>query len=253
MRTADGAPAVLKVACGDDETEHEHLALQRWGAGAVRLLRADPHRRALLLERLASDDLADARVPRGRARSSAGLYARLHVPAPPQLRTTTSYVARWPDDLAACRRDAPIPRRLVEQALRLGRATSSADPASTGTLVHGDLHDHNVLAAEREPWLVIDPQPMSRRPALRARAAAVEPLGGDRGRRRPRAACAAASTPSSTPRASTRTGPGPGWSCGWSSTRTGPSRTPQRPGRALDRDERDWITRCITVVKAVQD
>ena len=48
--------------------------------------------------------------------------------------------------------------------------------------MHNDLHDHNLLAADREPWLVIDPQPMSGDPALGACAAAVEPLGGDRGR-----------------------------------------------------------------------
>ena len=29
------------------------------------------------------------------------------------------------------------------------------------TTRHGDLHFENVLAAEREPWLVIDPKPMS--------------------------------------------------------------------------------------------
>ena len=28
-------------------------------------------------------------------------------------------------------------------------------------VVHGDLHQHNVLAGDREPWLVIDPKPMS--------------------------------------------------------------------------------------------
>ena len=27
-------------------------------------------------------------------------------------------------------------------------------------LLHQDLHGHNVLAAEREPWLVIDPKPL---------------------------------------------------------------------------------------------
>src|SRR4029079_11977243 len=55
---ADGAEAVLKVAFPDDESEHEALVLQHWGGrGAVRLLRADPHRRALLLERLQSRDL----------------------------------------------------------------------------------------------------------------------------------------------------------------------------------------------------
>jgi streptomycin 6-kinase len=36
-----------------------------------------------------------------------------------------------------------------------------ADPAGTGTLVHTDLHYENVLAGDREPWLVIDPKPVS--------------------------------------------------------------------------------------------
>ena len=57
-------------------------------------------------------------------------------------------------------RDAPIPRRLVEQTISLG-ADFVADPASIGVAIHGDLHFENVLAADREPWLVIDPKPMS--------------------------------------------------------------------------------------------
>jgi hypothetical protein len=36
VRTAEGAAAVLKVGFPDEESEHEHLALQRWGGdGAV--------------------------------------------------------------------------------------------------------------------------------------------------------------------------------------------------------------------------
>ena len=51
---------MLKVGFPDDESEHEDLALQHWhGRGAVRLLRADPHRRALLLERLHPEDLTE--------------------------------------------------------------------------------------------------------------------------------------------------------------------------------------------------
>ena len=61
----------------------------------------------------------------------AGLYPRLHVPALPQLRPQTSYIERWTDDLAGCRASAPIPRRLVEQAVSLGRDLV-ADPASVG-------------------------------------------------------------------------------------------------------------------------
>ncbi len=60
VRTADGTPAVLKITFdGDEESEHEALALQHWGGrGTVRLFRADPRRRALLLERLGHDDLS---------------------------------------------------------------------------------------------------------------------------------------------------------------------------------------------------
>lgn len=28
-------------------------------------------------------------------------------------------------------------------------------------MIHTDLHDENVLAADREPWLAIDPKPLS--------------------------------------------------------------------------------------------
>ena len=48
-----GVPCILKISFPSAESEHEHIALRRWdGDGAVRLLRADPPRRALLLERL---------------------------------------------------------------------------------------------------------------------------------------------------------------------------------------------------------
>ena len=61
VRLDDGTAAVLKlVGFPDVESQHEHLALQRWhGDGTVLLLRADPHRRALLLERLHTRNLDD--------------------------------------------------------------------------------------------------------------------------------------------------------------------------------------------------
>jgi streptomycin 6-kinase len=160
--TADGQRAVLKLHtdADADESDFEHLALQHWhGNGTVLLLRADPRRRAMLLERLHPRDLSTI----GDLESCevvAGLYGRIHVPALPQLRTITSYVERWTADLEALPRDAPIPRRLREQCVSLARDLV-VDPASVGVIIHGDLHHHNVLAADREPWLVIDPKPMS--------------------------------------------------------------------------------------------
>ena len=160
VRTAGGRPAVLKIGFPDEESEHEHLALQHWhGRGAVQLLRADPHRRAMLLERLHRASLIELGDVEA-CEVVAGLYARLHVPAPPQLRRLSEYVERWTDDLARLPRSAPLPRRMVEQVVSLGRGFVD-DEASTGLMIHSDLHYANVLAGDRETWLAIDPKPTS--------------------------------------------------------------------------------------------
>ncbi len=160
---APSGAAMLKVGFPDDESEHEHLALQHWhGNGAVELLRADPRRRAMLLERLEPLDLSNSWDVEA-CEVVGGLYGALHVPAPPQLRTLTSYVAGWTERLAALPRSAPLPRRLVEQAVSLGRGFAG-DPAADGTMIHGDLHYENVLASTRAGgprWLAIDPKPVS--------------------------------------------------------------------------------------------
>jgi len=156
VRTAEGVPAVLKVTSGDPETEHEHLVLRRWGGtGAVRLLSADPPRHAVLLERLRSESLDTLRDVDA-CEVVAGLYRRLHVPAMPQLRTLTSYLEQWTVEFEQLPRSAPIPHRLVELATVLSREL--ADQPSD-TVVHGNLHYANVLAADREPWLAIAPRP----------------------------------------------------------------------------------------------
>lgn len=160
VRTAAGRPAVLKLGLPDEGTAQEHLALRHWdGRGAVELLRADPGRQALLLERLHPEDLHTVDDLTA-CEIVAGLYAGLHVPAPASLVRMPDRVGTWLDALASLPRDAPLPRRFVEQALAHGRDLV-ADGDSVGALVHGDLHYANVLSADREAWLVIDPQPMS--------------------------------------------------------------------------------------------
>jgi streptomycin 6-kinase len=158
VRTDDGVPAVLKISLADAGSEHEHLVLRRWGGdGAVRLLSADPPRRAVLLERLRPQSLATLSDVDA-CEVVAGLYRRLHVPALPQLRTLTSYLDAWASEFEALPRSAPVPHRLVEQATVLGRELAD-QPGNT--VVHGNLHYENVLAADREPWLAIAPRPMN--------------------------------------------------------------------------------------------
>ena len=152
--TAEGARAVLKIG----SAEHEHLVLRRWsGHGAVRLLRADPHHRALLLERLSGEAL-DGLSGVDACEVIAGLYRTLHVPAMPQLLTLQAELEHWRRDFAELPRSAPIPHRFVEQAI--GLTGELADEPHT-TVLHGDLHYATVLAAEREPWLAIAPKPLN--------------------------------------------------------------------------------------------
>lgn len=250
VRTATHTPAVLKISYdGDEESEHEHLALQHWGGrGAVRLLRADPRRRALVLERLHHEDLAEAWDVEACA-VVAGLYAQLHVPALPQLRTLASYVERWTAALRRLPRDAPIPRRLVEQTLSLvpDLLADRDDPR----IVHGDLHYFNVLAGDRQPWLAIDPKPMAGdphyepAPMLWNRFEELEGDVRDGVRRRFHALVDTAGLDEDRARdwVVVRMVLNAHWAV----------EDAQAQHRALTAQERDWITCCIAITKAVQD
>jgi streptomycin 6-kinase len=158
--TADGQNAVLKVQFPHWEAETEHLALRDWaGNGAVQLLRADPRRFALLLERLEPRDLRTIDALDA-CEIVGSTYKRLHVPAGPQYRTLSGELTRWLERFRQLPLSAPVPHRYVEQAISLAE-DFVADPATDGRLIHTDLHYENMLAAEREPWLVIDPKPLS--------------------------------------------------------------------------------------------
>jgi len=158
--TARGSRAMLKISFPHPEAEHEHLALSHWaGRGAVPLLRADPHRCAMLLEALREESLRD--VWDVEACTVVGeLYGVLHIPAFNQLRLLSDTVGGVAEALSSLPRSAPLPRRLVEQATSLAR-DFAADPATDGTLVHTDLHYDNVLMSEGGEWLAIDPKPLS--------------------------------------------------------------------------------------------
>lgn len=156
VRTRDGGAAVLKIG----GHRHAHLALRRWaGTGAARLLSADPHRHAVLLERLHPRDLGDEWDVTA-CEIVAEVSGRLHGAPMPQLPALADVIGPWLDDLAALPRGAAIPHRLVEQAVAVGRDLAT-DPATSATLIHGNLHYGTVLAADREPWLAIAPRPIN--------------------------------------------------------------------------------------------
>lgn len=242
--------AVLKLGFdGSPEAALEHLALQTWaGDGAVRMFRADPARRAMLLERLGSRDLTEE-WDLAACETVAGFYERLHVPASGRFRPLSGFVGSWLDAMESDRDEMPVSRRLVEQALSLGR-DFVADPGTDGTVIHGDLHYENVLSAEREPWLVIDPQPMSGDPSYE-----VAPLLWNRWdemagylresiRRRFFTVVEAAGLDDERARdwVIVRMVLNAHWAV----------QDAKAAGRGFNDAERAWITTCISVVKAVQ-
>ncbi len=153
----DGTPAVLKVARPDAERAGELPALQHWaGRGAVRVLRADPRRGALLLERTGPDDLDSSLDHVAAAREVAALYPLLHVPASPVLPDLRPLVTGWLDQVTALPRDAALPRRFVEQALA---AAPGLLAGGDRAVLHGDLHGGTVRRSARGDggWLATDP------------------------------------------------------------------------------------------------
>ncbi|MEU6559047.1 aminoglycoside phosphotransferase family protein [Nocardia nova] len=149
-------PAVIKVSFPEWNDMWEADAYEVWGgAGAVRLYERDDDLSAILLER-AGNSLStvgdeEALAAQGR------LTRRLAVAAPAGLPRLSEQMSRWEREILADREasDHELPSDAVDSALATLR---ELDPDEPNTLVHGDLHDANVLAADREPWLAIDPK-----------------------------------------------------------------------------------------------
>lgn len=164
----DGTRAVLKLQLPREETTAALIGLRAWnGDGMVRLLDHDPVSSGMLLERLdgartlASID--DDDVAMG---ILAGLHARLvAVPAPQGLRGLGEVAAAMLEQVPQA--VARLTDRADRDLLR-GWASAVAELADEpgDRLLHWDLHYDNVLAAQREPWIAIDPEPLAGDPGF---------------------------------------------------------------------------------------
>ncbi|MFD4341996.1 aminoglycoside phosphotransferase family protein [Streptomyces anulatus] len=164
----DGTPAVLRLQMPRQETAAALIGLRAWnGTGMVRLLDHDPASASMLLERLdgartlASIDDDDVAMT-----ALAELHARLvAVPAPQGLRSlgdiASEMLARVPR--AITRLAAPADRRLLRN---WASAVAELVDEPGDRMLHWDLHYGNVLAAQREPWIAIDPEPLAGDPGF---------------------------------------------------------------------------------------
>jgi streptomycin 6-kinase len=164
----DGTPVVLKVALPHMEGEHEIAGLRFWGGDpTVHLIDTDERLGAMLLERCMPGTVLRTLPEAEQDVVIASLLRRLwRVPSEPfAFRPLADLMAFWAHETAADPSKWPD-RGLVGAGLQLFHELPQA--AESHVLLATDLHAGNVLRAEREPWLAIDPKPFVGDPAYDA-------------------------------------------------------------------------------------
>jgi streptomycin 6-kinase len=145
----------------------------------VRLYESDPARRALLLEACDPGTPLDeaSADPRAKILLAAPLLRRLWQPVPPDhpFALLGSVASQMAGEVEQRMHNAPL--SWERGLLHLGAGLLRALPreAARAVLLHRDYHLSNILAAQREPWLAIDPQPLVGDPAFDAVQLVVEP------------------------------------------------------------------------------
>jgi len=166
--TAAGTDVVLKIGMPHMEAMDEIAAMRFWaGNPTAQLIDADEADNTLLLERCVPGTSLRALPEPEQDVVIAGLLRRLwrRPVAPHPFRKLSVMAQHW---IAATLKDADRwpDQALTREGLRL--MEELARPTPDDVLLATDLHAGNVLAAQREPWLVIDPKPFIGDPAYDA-------------------------------------------------------------------------------------
>ncbi|MGP3959903.1 aminoglycoside phosphotransferase family protein [Nonomuraea sp. 3N208] len=165
---ADGTKAALKLQPVTDENATEAMGLRAWdGDASVRLLDSDPDTGTLLLERLHADRPLSALPDDIEAlKILTELLARLVTHPPPEgMRRLGDIAQAMLDDVGEAL--TKLPREQDRRWLRwCADAVAELVSEPGDRLLHWDLHYDNVLAADREPWLAIDPKPLAGDPGF---------------------------------------------------------------------------------------
>ena len=161
---AQGNELVLKVLCWHREAAGEADGLRAWaGDGTVRLFAAHRYDEAvaLVVERCVPGTPLAGRPEAEQDTVIAELLPRLWIEPPDRdpLPTLQEMCGQWGDHFRKTATAAPAgpDPGLVRAGLDLWRELPASAPQQV--LLGTDVHAGNVLAARREPWLVIDPKP----------------------------------------------------------------------------------------------
>jgi streptomycin 6-kinase len=159
----DGTGIVLKVAERHCEAEHEADGLQIWdGDGAVRLYASAVHGQmaGLVVERCSPGTPLSTLPEPDQDEVIARILRRIWIQPPSghPFRPLREMCDQWIHEYEL-NNDTAIEgdNGLMHLGLSMFRDLSRS--ADQNVLLHTDLHAGNVLAAQREPWLLIDPKP----------------------------------------------------------------------------------------------
>jgi len=163
----NGMPVVVKACLPDGETTQVEALRLFDGHWMVRLLEYDEEDEVMLLERLRPGTLLSTVEDDEKATSIAvSVMRQMWRPAPQEHAFPT--VFDWGKGFVRLRQHyggehGPFPPSLLEEAETLFAELNAS--MADQVLLHGDLHHENILAAEREPWLAIDPKGLVGEPA----------------------------------------------------------------------------------------
>ncbi len=167
-RRADGQAVVVKACAPTGEFALESAALRVYDSrGAAQLLAVDCEREVMLLEWLDPGTmLSTVEDDEAATALCAGVMRALWQPAPPDHPFPS--VADWGAGFARLRRQygggsGPFRSALLDQAERLFDELNAS--AAAPVVLHGDLHQYNILAAGARGWLAIDPKGLVGEPA----------------------------------------------------------------------------------------
>jgi streptomycin 6-kinase len=156
---ADGTRAIFKLGVPAMENRDELAGLRFWaGEGAVYVLESDDNSGAFLMERCEPGTLLKSLPEPEQDIVLVGALKRLwRTPTSPHpFRPLSEMLTFWGDETRADEARWPDPG-LVREGLWVFYALMR--PRPDDVLLATDLHASNILAAQREPWLVIDPKP----------------------------------------------------------------------------------------------
>ena len=164
----DGTQAVLKAGVQRGPVGHEMAALHHWdGGGAVRVLESDEAAGVFLLEHL-KPGVPIIAIDDAEATTVAARLMRQIWRSPPDDYEFPS-LSDWAEAFDLLRQrhggtTGPLPREKVQRGEAIYRDLLRSQPDPV--VLHGDLHHTNILSAEREPWLIIDPHGVVGDPAF---------------------------------------------------------------------------------------